>query len=333
LNFRIGFAVILSFALNWQLALIMLLFVPIAFFSGTIAGRANTNTKVKGKYAIEEAGRITTETVENIRTVVSLTREKYFIDEFKKIFDKDFSKTLAVLHVQAIFYSISNVLIFFIQTSAFSFGWMLLKNNSLALTDLYRIYAAMTFSSMTLGRVYAQLPDQTKAKSCSKTVFKIIDRKSKIDSLSEDGIKIDNVIGKIEFKNVNFEYTTRPGVKILNNFNLSVNNGETNALVGPSGCGKSTTISLLLRFYDPTGGEILLDGVDIKKLNIQWLRSQIGIVSQEPILFNYSIFENISNGDTSREKIPIEEIIEAAKQSNIDSRIESLPEVIIIILI
>jgi ABC-type multidrug transport system fused ATPase/permease subunit len=75
------------------------------------------------------------------------------------------------------------------------------------------------------------------------------------------------------------------------------------ALVGPSGCGKSTTIALLLRFYDSTSGEILLDGVEIKTLNIQWLRSQIGIVSQEPILFNYSIRENIANGDLNDENV------------------------------
>ena len=107
-------------------------------------------------------------------------------------------------------------MVFFIQTAAFSFGWNLIKNDNLAVTDLYRIYAVMTFSSMTLGRVYAQMPDQKKAKDCTRTVFRIIERKSKIDSLSEDGIKLDNVIGNIEFKNVYFEYSTRPGIKILN---------------------------------------------------------------------------------------------------------------------
>ncbi len=159
----------------------------------------------------------------------------------------------------------------------------------------------ISLSSYFLSRSYVQLPDQKKAKDCTKTVFRIIERKSKIDSLSEEGVRLDNVIGNIEFKNVQFEYTTRPGIRILNGFNLSVNNGQTNALVGPSGCGKSTTISLLLRFYDPIDGEILLDGIDIRKFNIQWLRSQIGIVSQEPILFNYSIKENIPAGQDPRE--------------------------------
>ena len=96
----------------------------------------------------------------------------------------------------------------------------------------------MTFSSLILGRVYAQLPDQIKARQAAKTAFKIIDRKSKIDSMSQLGLKPEKFLGNIEFKNVCFEYSSRPDIKILNNFNLSVQNGKTTALVGPSGCGK-----------------------------------------------------------------------------------------------
>lgn len=156
--------------------------------------------------------------------------------------------------------------------------------------------AAQSF--ITLNEICKQLPDDNKSKDCAKNVFKIIERKSQIDSLSEEGIRFDEVIGRIEFKNVYFEYKTRSGMLILNDFNLLVNYGETNELVGPSGCGKSTVISLLLRFHDPISGYILLDGVDTKELNIQWLRSIIGIVSQEPVLFNYSIAENIADGNT-----------------------------------
>ncbi len=118
--------------------------------------------------------------------------------------------------------------------------------------------------------------------------------------MSESGLRPETFSGQIEFKNVDFEYETRPGLKILNDMNLVVKSGETNALVGQSGCGKSTIMSLLLRFYDPTNGRILLDGYDIRDLNIQWLRAQFGVVSQEPILFNYTIQENIANGDANR---------------------------------
>ena len=122
--------------------------------------------------------------------------------------------------VQAIFSSFSNTIIFFVQLSAFSFGYYLVKNDSLSVTDLYRIYAAMTFSSLVLGRVNSQLPDQTKATQAARTAFRIIDCQSKIDSMSQDGMKLDKVIGNIEFKNFSFEYKNRPGLTVLNDLNL-----------------------------------------------------------------------------------------------------------------
>ena len=279
--------------------------MPVSFFSGVFAGRSNFGTVTfgKGRTSVEEGGRMTIEAVENIRAVVSLGRETFFIDKMSEVFDLGAKGIFLSYHAQAFFYSISNTLLFFIQMVAFSYGWTLMQNDGLRVVNLFRVYAVMTFSSMLLGRVYAQLPDQKKARDSTRTAFKIIERTSKIDSMSEEGLKMDKIIGNIEFKNVSFEYTTRPNFKILNNFNLSIKNGQSNALVGQSGCGKLTTIALLLRFYDVTGGSIELDGIDIRKFNIQWLRSQIGIVSQEPVLYDCSIKENISNGDLTRENV------------------------------
>ena len=96
--------------------------------------------------------------------------------------------------------------------------------------------------------------------------------------------------------------------------------------MGTSGCGKSTVVSLIERFYDPSGGSISLDGKDIQELNISWLRRQIGLVSQEPVLFDASVADNIRYGDNSR-VVPMEEVIEAAKAANIHTVIESLPQV------
>jgi len=299
----LGFAIIASFIYSWKMTLIMLIFVPINFVSGVITSRASTNIKVNGKFSEDEGGRMATETIENIKTVISLGREEYFISEFGKNFNKKFRKQLLILHVQAIFYSITNSLLFFIQCSAFSIGYYLMKHDNFPVANIFKIYASLTFSSMILGRVYAQLPDQKKASNSAKTAFRIIDRKSKIDSLSEEGAKPSQVIGDIEFVDVVFCYPSMPHRKILRNFNLKVKNGHTNALVGPSGSGKSTVCSLLLRFYDIEAGKITLDGVDIRSLNIRWLRSKIGIVSQEPVLFNSTILENIANGDVSRNDV------------------------------
>ena len=114
---------------------------------------------------------------------------------------------------------------------------------------------------------------------------------------------------------------------VLQGLSVSVKPGQTLALVGPSGCGKSTVVSLMERFYDPLQGFLTLEGVDLRDLNLKWLRSQIGMVSQEPVLFDVSIAENIRYGALSRE-VSDEEVIEVAKAANIHSFIESLPEVI-----
>ena len=105
---------------------------------------------------------------------------------------------------------------------------------------------------------------------------------------------------------------------------VSVKPGQTLALVGPSGCGKSTIVSLVERFYDPVTGNVTLEGTDLRDLNLSWLRRQIGIVSQEPVLFDATIAENIRYGALYRQ-VSDQEVIEAAKSANIHSFIESLP--------
>ena len=136
----------------------------------------------------------------------------------------------------------------------------------------------------------------------------------------------DDTTGAVAAEDLQFKYPTRPDVVVLDSLNLSISSGKTLALVGPSGCGKSTIVSLLERFYDPSKGKMTLDGRDICDLNIRWLRSQIGIVSQEPVLFDTSIAENIRYGANFRE-VSDEEVVEAAKAANIHNFVESLPEV------
>ena len=230
-----GFAFILSIIINWKLCLALVAFVPVVFLSGVITGRASTNTKNKGRYATEEGGRITTETVDNIKTVVSLGKEEFFMTELAEVFNYKFAKTLAILHVQAFFYSLSNSVLFFIQATTFAFGYVLIQNEGLRVADMFKIYASITVSTLLLSRVYSQLPDQKKSVDAAKRVYRLLERKSKIDSLSEEGLKPDKIVGDIRFTNVVFNYPLRPDMKILRGFNLDVKNGQINALVGPSG--------------------------------------------------------------------------------------------------
>lgn len=128
----------------------------------------------------------------------------------------------------------------------------------------------------------------------------------------------------VRYTDVSFSYPTRPGVKVLRGLNLLIEHGKTFALVGPSGCGKSTLIQLLERFYDPISGYITVDGRNIRDIKLETLRSGMGIVSQEPSLFDRTIEENIAYGDNSR-TVPTAEVMEAALKANIHNFIVSLP--------
>jgi ATP-binding cassette subfamily B (MDR/TAP) protein 1 len=132
------------------------------------------------------------------------------------------------------------------------------------------------------------------------------------------------VKGDIKYTNVYFAYPTRPTVSVLNGLNIDVLHGKTGALVGSSGCGKSTIIQLLERFYDPASGEVSLEREDVKNVDINNLRSHLGIVLQEPNLFDRTIAENIAYGANNR-TVSMDEIVEAAKSANIHNFISSLP--------
>ena len=136
----------------------------------------------------------------------------------------------------------------------------------------------------------------------------------------------ESTSGEVDVKSVHFNYPARPDVKVLQGLTVTVKPGQTLALVGPSGCGKSTIVSLIERFYDPVAGNVTMETTDLRDLNLRWLRAQIGIVSQEPLLFDCSIADNIRYGALFRE-VSDAEVIEAAKAANIHSFIDSLPQV------
>lgn len=140
---------------------------------------------------------------------------------------------------------------------------------------------------------------------------------------SKSGWKLDKLEGHIQFKDLTFSYPSRPDALIFNKLNLDIPSGKIVALVGGSGSGKSTVISLIERFYEPLSGKILLDGNDIRELDLKWLRQQIGLVNQEPALFATTIRENILYG---KDDATLAEIQHAAKLSEALSFINNLPD-------
>ncbi|KAL1550818.1 ABC transporter B member 26, chloroplastic [Salvia divinorum] len=156
----------------------------------------------------------------------------------------------------------------------------------------------------------------------SEKVFHLIDL-SPCDQFTAKGLKLQKLIGRIEFVDVSFHYPSRPSLSILQNFNLTVHPGEVVAIVGLSGSGKSTIVNLLLRLYEPTNGEILIDGHPMKSLNVKWLRERVGYVGQEPRLFRMDVSSNIKYG--CPRAVTQQEVELAAKQAFAHDFILALP--------
>ncbi|CAD5121208.1 DgyrCDS9743 [Dimorphilus gyrociliatus] len=318
-----GTAVIVGFVFSWKLSLLILVFTPPLLLSGIVQGKIVSSFNSGGRTAVEGAQAIASEAISQIRTVVQLTREDYFEQRYGKFLDEEYGNGKKKSLVFAFTYAFAQSVLFYAYAAAFGLGSKLV-DDGLEYTSVFRVFSALTIGAQSVGRSSAFSLDYGKAKLSASKLFALFDRKSEIDPTTTNGVKPTTVKGSIVFQDVKFRYPTRLEVPVLQGLNLSVEKGQTLALVGSSGCGKSTTISLLERFYNPRNGIVTLDGEDISNYNTSYLRSKIGIVTQEPTLFDCSIAENIAYGDNSK-TLSMTDIIEAAKSANIHNFIQTLP--------
>ncbi|XP_010013816.1 PREDICTED: multidrug resistance protein 1-like [Nestor notabilis] len=318
-------AIIIAFVYGWQLTLLVLACIPFLVATNAVSLSSMSGHAAKDQKALEEAGRISTETVENIRTVASLTKEEAFYERYVASLNGPYRDSLKKAPLYGFTYGVAQSANYFVNAAVFRFGAWLIARCLTNFEDVFVVISSIMFAAINVGQSTSLAPDYGKAKLSAQSIFKLLDRKPLMDSYSEEGEKLSNFEGNIEFRNVHFVYPARPEVQVLQGLSMKVNKGQTLALVGSSGCGKSTSIQLLERFYDPVEGQVLADGFDTRSLHMQWLRSRLGLVSQEPILFDCSIAENIQYGDNSR-LVSQEEVEEAAKAANIHSFIERLPE-------
>ncbi|CAG5865570.1 unnamed protein product [Menidia menidia] len=321
----IGASFIIAFYFSWKLTLVIMCFLPLIGLSGAFQAKMLTGFANEDKKAMEIAGRVSSEALSNIRTIAGLAKEQTFVETYEQKLELPYRAAKKKANIYGICFGFAQCVIFMAYAASFRYGGYLVRAEGLQYMFVFRVISAVVISGTALGRASSFTPDYAKAKTAATQLFKLLDRVPKINMSHTDGKKWENFKGEVDFVNCKFTYPTRPDVQVLNGLVVSVKPGQTLAFVGSSGCGKSTSVQLLERFYDPDEGQVLIDGQPSHSVNVPFLRSQIGIVSQEPVLFDCSIAENIQYGDNTR-NVHMEDVIEAAKKAYLHDFVMTLPD-------
>ncbi|KAE9421795.1 hypothetical protein Angca_003094, partial [Angiostrongylus cantonensis] len=290
-QFVTGF--VIAFMHSWKLTLVMLAVTPLQALSGFAISRSMSTFTIAETIKYAKAGKVVEQTISSIRTVCALNGLRFEIERYKvALLEARRAGILKNLFV-GLSFCLMGLTNFSSYALAFYIGITWVVDGDLKMDDLLTTFFSVMMGSMALGQAGPQFAVLGAAQGAAASIFEVLDREPQIDSRSSTGRRGMTIKGNIDIKNVVFNYPSRPDVQVLKKLSLNVRAGETIALVGPSGCGKSTIVSLLLRYYDVQEGEITIDGIRISEFNIEFLRNQIAVVSQEPILFNCTIEENI----------------------------------------
>jgi len=323
-------SLVLAFVKGWQLSLVCLTSLPLTFIAMGLVSVATSRLAKKEVTMYAGAAVVAEGALSGIRTV------KAFEGEAKELAAYRQSVVAAkLLNIKRNMFSGIGfgMLWFFIYASyalAFWYGVGLVIKGyndpyyaNYDAGTMITVFFSVMMGSMNIGMAAPYIEAFGIAKGACAKVFHIIEQIPIINPIDAGGKKLNEPLTTIEFKDVEFQYPTRPEIPILNRLNLEIHRGQTVALVGPSGCGKSTCIQLIQRFYDPQAGSLYFNGTSLKDIDINWLRSRIGVVGQEPVLFGTSIYENIRYG---REDATREEIEAAAAAANAAIFIKKLPK-------
>ncbi|XP_059614190.1 multidrug resistance protein homolog 49-like [Phlebotomus argentipes] len=315
----IGF--IIGLVASWQLALIVALVIPLLLAVAIFESQYAKSSLAKEKNSMENASRIAVEAIANIRTVASLGMEELVLERFHSEIEVASREARKSARFRGLAYSLNMTMNIFAYGVSFLAGGYLIANGVVNHINVIMVIESMLYGSWMMGIILIYAPNVNMALVSAQNILNLLDRKPKI-YVTPNPQKTIDINGKITFKDIKFRYPNRPKTQVLKGLSLQIPQGKTVALVGPSGCGKSTCIQLLLRFYDPESGRVKLDGTPISEFSLGRLRSYLGLVSQEPVLFDRTIAENIAYGDNSRE-VPMDEIIQAAKEAQIHSEFVS----------
>ncbi|GAB0134920.1 hypothetical protein EsDP_00003272 [Epichloe bromicola] len=320
--------VVVALALGWKLALVCFSAVPFVvgggYFSICLVGAWEEKNEKLANNAAEFAG----EALSGIQTIVALTREKTALDEFEAILDDSRAEALKTIIKTAVMYALSQSAYSACMALGFWYGGRLVLRGEYTLFQAVAVQTSMILSANSAGVVFSWTPSLGKAKQAATSLRRLLARKSAIDPSSPEGTDPGTVEGEVEFDSVSFAYPSSPDHLALNNLSLRIPAGANVAFVGATGSGKSTILSLIERFYDPTGGSILVDSKPIKTLRLSAYRRCIALVGQDPHLYRGTVRMNLILGldDQESSDLTDEEVKRACQAANIYDFVMSLPD-------
>ncbi len=306
-----------------KLTLFMLAVVPIAVIMTGLFGRFIRKMSRNTQDALADTNIIVDETLQSIHTVKSFTNEGFEKNRYRKALDEVVKFGVKTAVFRGSFVAFIILAIFGAIVAVIWYGMGLIEAGNLQIGDLIAFMVYTMFIGGSIGGLGDTITRINKGMGASVRLREILDEKEESFEESSATAVSCNLKGKIEFDNIRFSYPTRADVEVIHGLSISIEPGSRVALAGPSGAGKSTIVQLLMRFYEPGGGEIRIDGVPIRQINLNELRKNTGIVPQEVLLFGGTIRENIEYGKPGA---GMDEIIAAARKANAMEFIETFPD-------
>ena len=274
-------------------------------------------------HAYSRATSLAREAIANIRTVAAFSAEDRISIQFASELNKPNKQAFMRGHISGFGYGVTQLFAFCSYALGLWYASILIKQKESNFGDIMKSFMVLIVTALAIAETLALTPDIVKGSQALGSVFSILQRRTAISPNDPNSKMVSDIKGEIEFKNVCFNYPMRPDITIFQNLNLKISAGKSLAVVGQSGSGKSTVIALVMRFYDPTSGSVLIDECDIRSLNLRSLRLRIGLVQQEPALFSTTVYENIKYGKEEASEI---EVMKAARAANAHEFISRMPE-------
>mmetsp|Transcript_13373 Transcript_13373/g.23679 ORF Transcript_13373/g.23679 Transcript_13373/m.23679 type:complete len:1466 (-) Transcript_13373:839-5236(-) len=320
-TFIAGF--VIAFTKGWDMTLVMIGCVPFMMVIGGMMAKVMATTAQRSNASYAQASMVAQQSILQVRTIYSYVQEKRMTDEYEESLDVPLRVGIFQGLVMGLIMGGLQVVVYATFAIALVYGAWRVKSGHYTGGQVMAVLVSVFLGGFAIGQGAPHMQHLVKGCVSGARMFNVINRKPEIIIDTDDGITLPEVKGELCFEHVKFAYPARPELPVFEDFSIEIPSGKTVALVGSSGSGKSTVVGLLERFYDPYSGTITLDGVDIRKLNLRWMRNIIGLVSQEPTLFATTVYENIAMGKPGATR---EEVLAAAHAANAFVFIDRLPE-------